>query len=141
MSEADVVERSEEKVAYENNKLHKRLCRLVGQAIGDFNMTEDGDKIMVCLSGGQDSYALLDLLMTLRERAPINFELIAVNLDQKQPNFPADIFAGLSGQAGHSLPHRKPGYLQHRQAPDPGRQDHLLAVFAAAAPHPVPRGR
>ncbi len=89
-----------EKIAYENNKLHKRLCRQVGQAIGDFNMIEDGDKVMVCVSGGKDSYALLDILMTMRERAPINFDIIAVNLDQKQPNFPADILPAYLTKVG-----------------------------------------
>lgn len=79
------------KVVFEENKLEKKLCRLAGQAIGDFGMIEDGDKVMVCVSGGKDSYAMLDILMKLRERAPIHFDVVAVNLDQKQPNFPADI--------------------------------------------------
>ena len=92
--------RQADKAAYEDNKLHKRLCRLAGQAIGDYNMIEDGDRVMVCLSGGKDSYALLDILMTLRQRAPIHFDIIAVNLDQKQPNFPAHVLPEYLSELG-----------------------------------------
>ena len=79
------------KLAYEEGKLAKRLRRLAGQAIGDFRLIEPGDRVMVCVSGGKDSFGLLDVLLSLQRKSPAKFELVAVNLDQKQPGFPAHV--------------------------------------------------
>jgi len=88
------------KIEREIHKLEKRLCRQVGQAIIDFNMIEEGDRVMVCVSGGKDSFGLLDILLKLQKRAPINFDIVAVNLDQKQPGFPAHILPEYLSQLG-----------------------------------------
>ena len=81
-------------------KLHTRLCRKVGQAIADFDMIEEGDKVMVCLSGGKDSYGLLDILLSMKTRAPFQYEIVAVNLDQKQPGFPEHVLPEYLTQLG-----------------------------------------
>ena len=86
--------RDPRRAQFEANKLTKRLQRLAGEAIGDFSMIEAGDRVMVCLSGGKDSYGLLDILLRLKEHAPVAFDIVAVNLDQKQPGFPADVLPG-----------------------------------------------
>jgi tRNA 2-thiocytidine biosynthesis protein TtcA len=92
------------KQAFEANKRLKRLRRLAGQAIGDYDMIHAGDRVMVCVSGGKDSYGLLDILLKLREHAPLDFEIVAVNLDQRHPGFPAHVLPDYLSALG--VPHR-----------------------------------
>ena len=85
------ISKQNKKLSQEVEKLQTRLCRRVGQAMTDYSMIEEGDKVMVCVSGGKDSYGLLDILLAIRPRAPIHFDIVAVNLDQKQPGFPGQV--------------------------------------------------
>ena len=98
--EVQAAARTDFRIERETHKLEKRLCRQMGQAIVDYNMIEEGDKVMVCLSGGKDSYGLLDILLKMQARAPIHFDIVAVNLDQKQPGFPEHILPEYLTQLG-----------------------------------------
>ena len=93
-------DKTAQKSKTESNKLQKRLRRLTGEAIADYNMIEAGDKVMLCLSGGKDSYGMLDILMSLQRSAPVQFDLVAVNLDQKQPGFPEDVLPAYLSKLG-----------------------------------------
>ncbi len=96
------------------NKLAKRLRRQIGQAIADYNMIEDGDRVMVCLSGGKDSYTLLDMLRQLQAKAPVRFELVAVHLDQKQPGYDAHVLPEYLRSIGMPFQITRAGHLQRR---------------------------
>ena len=117
------------KEQYNLNKLQKRLRRNVGEAIADFNMIEEGDRIMVCLSGGKDSYTMLEILRNLQQSAPINFSLVAVNLDQKQPGFPEHVLPEYLEKLG----------VEYKIVEENtyGIVNHLLTVFSSSSRYPL----
>lgn len=124
------------KEQYNLNKLQKRLRRNVGEAIADFNMIEEGDRIMVCLSGGKDSYTMLEILRNLQQSAPINFSLVAVNLDQKQPGFPEHVLPEYLEKLGVEykiVEENTYGIVKE----DSRGQNHLLTVFSPSSRYPL----
>lgn len=123
------------KEQYNLNKLQKRLRRNVGEAIADFNMIEEGDRIMVCLRG-KDSYTMLEILRNLQQSAPINFSLVAVNLDQKQPGFPEHVlpeYLETLGVEYKIVEENTYGIVKE----DSGGQNHLLTVFSSSSRYPL----
>lgn len=134
------IQKNTKKEQYNLNKLQKRLRRNVGEAIADFNMIEEGDRIMVCLSGGKDSYTMLEILRNLQQSAPINFSLVAVNLDQKQPGFPEHILPAYLEQLGVEYKIVEENTYGICERKDSGRKNHLLAVLAFTSGYPVSYG-
>jgi len=124
------------KEQYNLNKLQKRLRRNVGEAIADFNMIEEGDRIMVCLSGGKDSYTMLEILRNLQQSAPINFSLVAVNLDQKQPGFPEHVLPEYLEKLGVEYKIVEENTYGIVEREDSGGQNHLLTVFSSSSRYP-----